>query len=62
MGTLTRLIARKTTADGAVYTVTTTEPDRTATMTVARTSRGLRVGIDNDATSSTYQHPAGERS
>ncbi len=46
MGTLTNLIATSNSADGAVYTVATTEPDRTATVTVSTTSRGLRVGLD----------------
>ncbi len=43
---LTTLIAEKASSNGATYTVATTEPERTATVTVSRTPTGLRVGLD----------------
>ena len=46
MQTLTALLGTRQTAKATVYTVATSEPDRTATVTVARTSRGIHVGLD----------------
>jgi alpha-D-xyloside xylohydrolase len=46
MHTLTSLLRTQTSRDGAVYTVATSEPDRTATVTVTRMRVGLRVRLD----------------
>ena len=46
MQALTDLVGSSVTASGATYTVATTEPDRTATVTVVRIPQGLRVSLD----------------
>ncbi|MSO96443.1 MAG: hypothetical protein EXQ81_11755 [Thermoleophilia bacterium] len=43
---LTTLISQQSSSSGTTYSVSTTEPNRTATVTVARTATGLRVGLD----------------
>ncbi len=66
-GTLTSLIGSVTTAAGTVYRVATSEPDRTATVTLRRTTRGLRIAVDFGAGSTTvrtgfesFDSPTGE--
>jgi alpha-D-xyloside xylohydrolase len=55
MGTLTRLLESTPVENGMAYRVATTESDRIATVTVTRTSRGLRVGVDLGRGSSTVR-------
>ena len=45
-GTLTDLLKTSPVPNGSVYTVATTEPSRTATVTVLRSGRGLGVTLD----------------
>ena len=45
-GTLTDLLKTSPIPNGSVYTVATTEPSRTATVTVLRSGRGLGVTLD----------------
>jgi alpha-D-xyloside xylohydrolase len=55
MHRLTRLLGTTRTETAAVYRVATTEPDRTATVTVKRTQLGIRVGLDLGRSSTTVR-------
>ena len=46
LGTLTNLLETASISNGARYTVETTDPSRTAIVTVVRTSRGLAIDLD----------------